>query len=160
LLDHARLLDTAARQASDFASSSHSLPAIKVEQSSSLASRPADVGPARPEGVRSGFSPANRRGKGPRVFAIARAYLDSAGRRVDQETCSTFLNGFQQAAPLEIDEIRDLQPALLTEILARLEHGAAEISELIASLRHIGEIDWDDLVESASEVDRVLAADP
>ena len=131
LLDNARLLDTAARQAFEFTSASRALPAV--------------AGPAGAE---------------PRVLAVARAYLDCTGLRFAEETCTAFLNGFQQAVPLEIAEIRELKFALETEILARLENGAAEIPELVASLRQIGETDWADLLESASAVDRVLAADP
>ena len=131
LLDNSRLLETAAKQAFEFAVASQELPSV--------------AGPCSQE---------------PRVGLIARAYLDCTGLRFGEETCVAFLNGVQEIANLLIGEIWALKFALEREILDRLENGATQIPELIASLRQIGETAWNDLLESASQVHRVLTADP
>ncbi len=131
LLDNARLLDTAAKQANEFATASRELPVV--------------AGPS---------------GEELRVSWLARAYLDCSGLHFTEDTCVAFLNGFQESATLQIAEIWALKFALQNEILGRLEDEHPEIPELVASLQRIGETVWKDLLESASKVDRVFAADP
>ena len=131
VLENARLLHTAARQASEFASG--------------LRQFPVSVGEF---------------GESPRLCLIARAYLDAARNRFEEESCAAFVNGFQQVLTLEMGEIWALKPALQSEVLQRIETGDSGWPELVTSLRQIGEMPWKDFFESVSEVDRALAADP
>ncbi len=132
LLDNARLLEAAARQAYEFAGRLHELPVAATVSS------PGE----------------------PRVLLLARTYLDAAGLSFDEETCAAFLNGFQETAALEMREIWELKNALQYDILNLLENGAHEWPELLTSLRQIGETTWSDIFETASTVNRALAADP
>jgi len=96
----------------------------------------------------------------PRLSLIARGYLECVRLRFAEETCIAFLNGFQEAAPLAMNEIWGLKPALQHHILNLLESADSAWPELVTSLRHIGETAWKDLFESASPVDHALAGDP
>lgn len=131
LLDNARLLHTAARQAAEFAA-----------------------------GVRQFPVAAGAFGEAPRVCLLAAAYLDAAHLHFQEETCAAFLDGFQEVAPLEMGEIWGLRPALQWEILKRLETAPSGWPELVTSLRHVGETAWKDLFENVSLVDRTLGSDP
>ncbi len=95
-----------------------------------------------------------------RVCLLAEKYLEAVGWRYQEESCAAFLNGFQEAAALEMGEVWALKPALQREILHQLETAATGWPELVSSLRHVGETGWKDLFESVSLVDRVLAEDP
>jgi len=131
LLDNARLLHTAARQAYDFAGGLRQFPAV-----------------------------AGGLGQVPRLCLVACVYLDCVEARFEEETCTAFVNGFQELTALEIGELWALKPALQSEILHRLETSDSGWPELITSLRRVGEMPWRDLFESVSLVDRALAADP
>ncbi|HTM48902.1 MAG TPA: glucoamylase family protein [Bryobacteraceae bacterium] len=131
LLDNTRLLHTAAKQAIEFAGG--------------LRRFPAAVGSF---------------GEVARICLIAKDYLDCVRLRFDEETCAAFVNGFQEAAALEMGEIWGLKPAIQFEILNRLETASSGWPELVTSLRHVGETAWKDLFESMSLVDRTLAGDP
>ena len=131
LLENARLLHTAAKQAFEFASGLHQYPVA--------------VGPF---------------GEIPRLCLIARTYLDSVHNRFDEESCAAFVSGFQELMALEMGELWGLKPALQSEILNRLETGDSGWPELVTSLRQVGEMLWKDFFESVSLVDRALGADP
>jgi cyclic beta-1,2-glucan synthetase len=131
LLDNARLLHTASRQAHEFALGLREFP------------------------VASGAF-----GEAPRVCLIARAYLEAVRARFGEESCAVFLQGFQEVAPLHMGEIWGLKPAIQSELLHRLETADSGWPELVTSLRHVGEMLWKDFFESVSPVDRALAADP
>ncbi|HUK14840.1 MAG TPA: glucoamylase family protein [Bryobacteraceae bacterium] len=131
LLENARLIRTAARQAFEF--------------NSGMRAFPVATGPF---------------GELPRVCLLARAYLDCVHDRFAEETCAAFLSGFQEIAALDMGEIWGLRPGLQSEILNRLENGASAWAELVTSLRHVDEIPWKDLFESTSLVNRSLTADP
>jgi cyclic beta-1,2-glucan synthetase len=131
LIDNARLLHTAARQAFEFAGGLRQFP------------------------VACGAF-----GEAPRLCLVARAYLDCVHDRFEEETCAAFLNAFQEIAALEIAELWGLKPALQSEILHRLETLDSGWPDLITGLRRIGEMPWKELFESVSLVDRALAADP
>ena len=63
----------------------------------------------------------------PRVDLIARAYLNHARERFDEDTCAAFVEGFQNVTVLEMSELWALKPALERELLERL---AATLTEL------------------------------
>src|SRR5215472_478368 len=92
LLDNARLLHTAARQAYEFAGGLRQFPAA-----------------------------AGGLGEVPRLCLVACVYLDCVEARFEEETCTAFVNGFQEVTALEIGELWGLKPALQSEILNRLE---------------------------------------
>ncbi len=95
-----------------------------------------------------------------RVQSIAGAYLDHVQNRFAEETCVAFLDGFQDVAVLEMDEIWALKPALQREILERLAHGPDPWPELLRSLRQVSDIPWKELFEAVNRIDRLLSADP
>ena len=132
LLDNTRLLQTAARQAFEFAGGVHRFP------------------------VALGSF-----GETPRIFQMAQVYLEDAHLHFTEDTCVAFLNGFQEVSTLEMGEIWGLKPTLQLVILGRLESAdSTSWPELVTSLRHVGETAWKDLFESVSLVDRALGADP
>ena len=96
----------------------------------------------------------------PRVAAIARAYLDSVEGRFSEDTCVAFLDGFQETAILEMDEIWALKPAIQSEILERMIASSTSWPVLLNSLRQVGESAWKELFETANHIDRVLREDP
>jgi len=131
LLDNARVLRTAEKQAHEFEAALRQFPVACISA-----------------------------GQEPRIALVARAYLDSAGLRFEEESCASFLAGFEEQSALEMAEIWALRPALQHEILNRLETAESGWPELITSLRHIGEAVWKDLFESVSLVHRILERDP
>jgi cyclic beta-1,2-glucan synthetase len=132
LLDNRRLLQTAARQAFDFGEGLHRFPVA--------------AGPF---------------GETARILLIAQAYLENARFHFTEDTCTAFLNGFQEAITLEMGEIWGLKPTLQLVILDHLESADYRgWKELVTSLRHVGETAWKDLFESVSLVDRALGAEP
>jgi cyclic beta-1,2-glucan synthetase len=97
----------------------------------------------------------------PRVCLVAHEYLKHAGNQFSEPTLIAFLNGYQDAAGLEIREIWGLKPALQLALIDRLASGPApEWPALVMSLRHLAETSWRDLVESASHTHGVLERDP
>jgi cyclic beta-1,2-glucan synthetase len=133
LLDNARLLKTAEREALELSAGLHRFP-VACDGAS---------------------------GEAPRILRIADAYLDETKEHFSEESCAAFLEGFQTGTMLEMGEIWALKPALQLELLLRLDTAPAERwPQLVISLRHVGETAWKELFESASMVHRALADDP
>jgi cyclic beta-1,2-glucan synthetase len=97
----------------------------------------------------------------PRIAVVARDYLRVTGGRFSEAEFARFLQGYQEAAELEAEEIDYLKPALQFAILERLAvtPGAAW-PELLTSLRRSEKAFWRELSESVSVVDRILRRDP
>ncbi len=133
LMDNARLLQTAEKEALEFASGLHRFPVAS-----------------------DGTSPETAR-----VALIAGAYLDQVQGHFADESFVAFLDGFQSRATLEMGEIWALKPTLQLEILTRLVGAPSTMwAPLVSSLRHVGETAWKELFEAASLVHRALADDP
>jgi cyclic beta-1,2-glucan synthetase len=160
LLDNARLLRTADKQAIEFLSGIRRFPVAVFETRPLPNVRGSETG----RGVAGEHRGAAVRERPPepisRVVAIAGAYLDCVRQHFDERSCAAFIEGFQEVAALEMGEIWGLKPALQSEILRRFENAESGWPELVTSLRQIGETAWKDLFESVSLVDRALAEDP
>jgi cyclic beta-1,2-glucan synthetase len=97
----------------------------------------------------------------PRVCLVARSYLFTCGQSFSEADLAAFVDGYQTAADLSMNEIWMLKPALEMELLDRLTgDDPVEWPTLLTSLRKIGDTVWKDLFEAASAVHRVLARDP
>lgn len=132
LLDHARLLRLAEKEAGELARSMPELPGAIEDGSETL-----------------------------RICCLARAYLDQTDHAFSESTCIAFLDSFQETSPLTMDEIAGLQCALQAELLDRLEAAAPALwSELVETLRQIVETSWRDVFDAVSRVDRILERDP
>jgi cyclic beta-1,2-glucan synthetase len=132
LLDNARLLQTAAKQAFGFAAGLHEFPVALTAS-----------------------------GKFSRVRLVAQTYLEHARFLFTEESCAAFLNGFQEVAALEMGELWGLNPTLQLVLLDTIENASPkQWPRLVMSVRHAGETAWKDLFESVSLVDRALDADP
>jgi cyclic beta-1,2-glucan synthetase len=131
VLENARLLRTAEKQAIEFLAGIRQFPTVETAS-----------------------------GSAARISLIAHAYLDAAGRRFEEETLEAFVSGFQSVAPLQMGEVWGLKPAVQNDILNRLENARSSWPELVTSLRHIGEAPWKELFERISVVHQAFAADP
>ena len=98
LLDNARLLQTAEKEALELGAGLHRFP-VAIDSVT---------------------------GEAPRIVRIAQAYLDQVHNRFSEESCAAFLEGFQAKTALEMGEIWALKPALQLEVLARLDGSASE----------------------------------
>ena len=97
----------------------------------------------------------------PRICELARDYLRVTAGRFNELELVRFLQGYQEAAQLEAEEIDYLKPALEFAILERLAVApGAAWPELLTSLRRGEEAFWRELSESVSVVDSVLRRDP
>jgi hypothetical protein len=97
----------------------------------------------------------------PCVCQLARRYLQASGYSFREQELTAFLEGYQEAAALEMGEIWSLKPALQLELIDRLTEGeASDWPVVLTSLRRIGETVWRDLFEAASHTHHVLARDP
>jgi cyclic beta-1,2-glucan synthetase len=97
----------------------------------------------------------------PRVCLLARTYLKASGDGFSEPELAAFLEGYQEAAELDMGEIWGLKPALQLELLDRLTEGRPrQWPVLLTSLRRIGETTWKDVFEAVSYAHRVLAHDP
>ncbi len=118
-------------------------------------------------------APHARDGQGasmPRVLAMAKDYLRVAKYQYSDHSLSLYVHAFQEAVPLNMQELWLLLPALqlvlLEEIAARGEKLISQVGEtqqmgvLITSLRGVNEAPWKELLEPLIVFDRVLAADP
>lgn len=95
-----------------------------------------------------------------RVAAIAAAYLDRVQNRFSEESCTGFLDGYQDVALLEMGELWAMKPALVGELLDRMAASPDSWPMLLTSLRQVGEFAWKELVEAVNRIDRVLRDDP
>jgi hypothetical protein len=106
----------------------------------------------------------------PRVVAIVENFLLATDYRFDQKSFASYVDAFQEIAPLEVDELwcffPCLQLALLTEIAARiprlLSHHDSNfgLGARIRCLHEIGQVSWTQLTEPLILIDRVLREDP
>ena len=97
----------------------------------------------------------------PRVCLVARSYLQNGDYGFSEQELCAFLQGYQEAGALEINEVWALRPALQVELLDRLtEAGANEWPVLMTSLRKIGDIAWRDIFEAVSRAHALLSRDP
>ena len=97
----------------------------------------------------------------PRVCLLAKGYLEGSAYHFCERDLIAFLEGYQQAAELQMNEIWALKPALELELIDRLtEAEASQWPALLTSLRKIGETAWKEVFEAASLAHGVLARDP
>ena len=106
----------------------------------------------------------------PRVLAIAEDFLRASGHRYSDHAFSTYMEAFQEVAPLDMQELSLLPPALklvvLEEFATRSEHvlhdpsQPQQISDLFTSMRELSQAPWKELLEPLIVFDRILAADP
>ncbi len=112
----------------------------------------------------------------PRTMALARNLLDATSYRLTEQTFTVFIDAVQQVAPLRLNELPGMLPALKLVLMTALAECGSEalqafksqglqapsfaIGPIITSLRFIGEIDWKDTLEPLSFVDRILRQDP
>lgn len=122
----------------------------------------------------------------PRIFAIAHAALSEIGMRLSADKLTGFLEGYQRAVPLTIAELwafpsmlrmaaielvasgfSELEPTLAPPFLpsapaqqATADPPTSRIARAIVALQAIHSIEWPDIVERTSRVERVLADDP
>ncbi len=97
----------------------------------------------------------------PRVSTVVRDYLRVTGGKFSEDGLARFLEGYQEAAELELEEVQHVKAALDLAILERLAVAPGVAwPDLLASLRAAAGASWRDLAESVSVVDRVLRRDP
>ncbi len=116
----------------------------------------------------------------PRVLEIAEKFFEAVDYEFDAERFKVFFHAFQERQPLEFAEVWLLvafaQLLLLNwmrreiermQLGAAVEAGAekdaadgAKLETLIRSLRRIGDIESEEIIETVSEADRVLRRDP
>ncbi len=106
----------------------------------------------------------------PRVLAMAEDFLRAVGYRYADHAFSAYLEAFQTIAPLNMNELSLIPPALklvvLEEFAVRsrqvLEHPdrPQKISDLMGSMRELSEAPWKELLEPLIVFDRILASDP
>ena len=106
----------------------------------------------------------------PRVYAMARTYLQAAGFAFDEREFVRFLLGVQEVAGLALGELWALRAMLQLALLEQIG-GAAQpsgregknsfsVGGLIDVFRALAYAPWRDICEQLSEVDRVLRDDP
>ena len=99
-----------------------------------------------------------------RVSVLARAFIDAADCRFDEELFTAFLVGVQEQHELTMSEIwaarSVLQLTVLERIVTTLTDGSGDIPDLVNSLRAIGESRWKDVFAAVNVIDPVLARDP
>ncbi len=106
----------------------------------------------------------------PRALAIAEGFLNATGYLHSDHAFSTYIEAFQEVAPLNMAEISltipSLKLVLLEEITRRGElvlrgHGGPQkIGLLIDSLRSAIEAPWKEIIEPLIAFDRILQQDP
>lgn len=115
----------------------------------------------------------------PRVYILARSFLEAARFTLQEEELSTFLEGAQQQWPLDINEIWAMKPllqlVLLEEIASAAEALRSEseantlrshpkipehrLEELILSLQAIDHMDWGRFFDQVSHAEKILRED-
>jgi hypothetical protein len=107
----------------------------------------------------------------PRVMAVAEGFLNAVAYHFSEQELITFCEAFEEEAPLDIQEIWALVPALrltlLEQIAVRSPHvigdpgnGTFGLDICIRSLREIGQTLWKEALEPLILVDRLLREDP
>jgi cyclic beta-1,2-glucan synthetase len=135
LVENARLIASAEREAREFVWTSREAPAVVT------------AGEVR-----------------PRVSVLVEAYLGAAAGQFVEDEFIAFLQGVQETHDLLLGELWASRPALMLALLERVIAAAADadpmLPDLVTSIRHTGETNWTELFLSVSVVDRVLAGDP
>ncbi len=106
----------------------------------------------------------------PRVLAIAEDYLRTVDYRYSDQAFAAYVVAFQTVAPLNMNELSLLPPALKLVVLEEYAERASQaleepsrpqhISILMGSMRELSEAPWRELLEPLIVFDRVLASDP
>ena len=106
----------------------------------------------------------------PRVLAIAEDFLRAVDYRYSDHALSAYVESFQTIAPLRMNELSLLPPALKLVVLEEYERRGRRvleqpeqpqrISDLMGSMRELSEAPWRELLEPLIVFDRVLATDP
>jgi hypothetical protein len=112
----------------------------------------------------------------PRCVVLARALVEVAKDRFSEALFAFFIESVQEVEPLREAELWGMIPALKLELVRSLaERGQQalaafrtsgvdappfQVVQVIAMLRLIGEIDWQEILESLSVVHRNLCLDP
>ncbi len=96
-----------------------------------------------------------------RVSVLARAYLEEAAYRFNEAELAAFVEGYEQTATLNMEEIWALKPALLLELVDRLTDTEPALwPVLVGSLKKVNDTAWKEFFESVSYTHRILTADP
>jgi cyclic beta-1,2-glucan glucanotransferase len=112
----------------------------------------------------------------PRSWVLMQGYMQAVQFEMTEESLITFVEGAQEIDPLEYKELwalgQMLKLVLFDEAARRgrdalqaLSRGAGasrslHMDRLIQSLRLVGEMDWEELVEPLSPVHRIFQDDP
>jgi cyclic beta-1,2-glucan synthetase len=126
----------------------------------------------------------------PRAYAAVEGFLNVVQGQFEKDRFTAFLHGFQQDLPLQLPELWTLQSftqLVLLQGIAALAPGlhsvaelqseapvsaqaapiaasaglpAADMPQLIVSLRELNDLDWEKLFEDISETDKLLRQDP
>ncbi len=106
----------------------------------------------------------------PRVLAIAEDFLPAVDYRYSDSAFSTYVEGFQKTAVLNMAELSLIVPSLKLVLLEEIErrgevalHNPGKpqrIGILIDSLRNVIEAPWKEIMEPLIVFDRVLQQDP
>jgi len=97
----------------------------------------------------------------PRILMLARTYLDQAAQSYSEPAFAAFVEGYQEIAALDMQEIWALRAALLLELIDRLAESAASVwPAIVASLKRISESSWKEFFESVSYAHKILSRDP
>lgn len=106
----------------------------------------------------------------PRVLAIAEECLKTAHYRCDESVFALYVEGFQEAADLNLTELWTLIAALKLVLLERLVEysrepqlstdGQKDVAVCLESLRKINQTSWRQVIEPLILFDRYLQQDP
>lgn len=116
----------------------------------------------------------------PRAYAVTEKFFEATGYEFDQEKFSVFFRAFQEQQPLQFAEdwllVAFAQLLLLDHLRREMERmpleaiepkiadgpetGSALMGTLLTSLRRTTELEPEEIIETVSEIDRVLRRDP
>jgi cyclic beta-1,2-glucan synthetase len=113
----------------------------------------------------------------PRVYAIARCYLEAVDFRFSCPSLSVYVEAIQQKMALQMKELYGLRAMLqlvFLEQIAKIHEAFStldgnphrslspdiDLAKWISGLREIGEENWEDLFEKLSPTEQILREDP
>lgn len=108
----------------------------------------------------------------PRVWAIARGFLEETNSDVSKAEFTAFCLAFEEKTPLEFHEIGALVPALKLVLLEQIAHLASRFLQdpknppsqrvvpHIRTFQHVTQSSWKEELESLIPFDRFLREDP
>ncbi len=106
----------------------------------------------------------------PRVVALAHNFLSAAEFQFVEEGFAAYVDAFQEAVVLNIDELRALVPVLKLILLERIAQLVPQLSATpdrplgldvcVQSLCEIGETNWQEFLEPLVLFDGILRKDP